>query len=126
LNIREPAVANTREQYYFDLLKPEYNILPTAGSRLGSKHSEESLAKIRSYKHTPKQLASLRENISKINAKRVLAVEVTDIETGIKTEYNSVRQAAKALNLSSHKIISQYISRKQLTPHKGRYIFKKI
>ena len=25
----------TREQYYIDLLKPEYNILPAAGSLLG-------------------------------------------------------------------------------------------
>jgi group I intron endonuclease len=28
-----------REQHYIDLLKPEYNILKIAGSRLGSKHS---------------------------------------------------------------------------------------
>ena len=28
-----------------DLLKPEYNILPIAGSRFGSKHSEETKAK---------------------------------------------------------------------------------
>ena len=35
-----------REQYYLDLLKPEYNLLLTAGSRLGSKHSEQAKAKI--------------------------------------------------------------------------------
>ena len=35
-----------REQDYLDLLKPEYNILKTAGSLLGFKHSEESLSKI--------------------------------------------------------------------------------
>jgi hypothetical protein len=33
-----------REQYYLDLLKPEYNILKVAGSSLGFKHSEESRA----------------------------------------------------------------------------------
>ena len=38
--------AISREQYYLDLLKPEYNILTIAGSRLGSKHSEESLLKM--------------------------------------------------------------------------------
>lgn len=32
-----------REQYYLDLLKPEYNILNQAGSLLGFKHSEETL-----------------------------------------------------------------------------------
>jgi group I intron endonuclease len=35
-----------REQYYIDLLRPEYNILQTAGSRLGSQQSEETKAKI--------------------------------------------------------------------------------
>jgi hypothetical protein len=35
-----------REQYYIDLLKPEYNILPTAGSWLGNKHSDESRVKL--------------------------------------------------------------------------------
>jgi len=31
-----------REQYYIDLLSPEYNILKTAGSRLGKKHNLET------------------------------------------------------------------------------------
>ena len=35
-----------REQYYFDKLKPQYNILKIAGSSLGSKLSEETKAKI--------------------------------------------------------------------------------
>jgi group I intron endonuclease len=29
-----------REQYYFDLLNPEYNVFQVAGSSLGFKHSE--------------------------------------------------------------------------------------
>lgn len=33
-----------REQYYLDLLKPEYNILKFAYSMLGFKHSEENIA----------------------------------------------------------------------------------
>lgn len=36
-----------REQYYLDTFKPEYNILPVAGSSLGHKHSEETKAKLR-------------------------------------------------------------------------------
>jgi len=35
-----------REQYYLDLLKPNYNILMAANSRLGSKHSLETKALI--------------------------------------------------------------------------------
>lgn len=31
-----------REQYFIDLLKPEYNICKTAGSTLGKKHSEST------------------------------------------------------------------------------------
>jgi hypothetical protein len=39
--------AMSREQYYLDNLAHEYNILPTAGSRLGSQHSETAKGKIR-------------------------------------------------------------------------------
>jgi group I intron endonuclease len=35
-----------REQYYFDTLIPQYNILQTAGSCFGLRHSEESKAKM--------------------------------------------------------------------------------
>ena len=42
----EPSKCIEREQYYIDLFKPKYNILPTAGSSLGFKHSEESKKKI--------------------------------------------------------------------------------
>ena len=34
-----------REQYYFDLLKPNYNVAKIAGSSLGLKHSKESSLK---------------------------------------------------------------------------------
>jgi len=36
----------TREQFYFDKLNPEYNILKIAGSSLKSKHSERTKARI--------------------------------------------------------------------------------
>lgn len=54
-----------REQYYIDLLKPEYNINLVAGSRLGTKHSAESLLKIgasakgRKFTEETKKLLSL-------------------------------------------------------------------
>jgi len=35
-----------REQHYIDTLKPEYNLLPTAGSWLGFNHSEQTKAKL--------------------------------------------------------------------------------
>ena len=36
----------TREQFYFDKLNPQYNILKIAGSSLNSKHSEYTKARI--------------------------------------------------------------------------------
>jgi len=44
--IEDPKELISREQYWMDTLKPEYNICPTAGSRLGSKSTAETRAKI--------------------------------------------------------------------------------
>src|SRR5690554_2763880 len=48
----DPSNVISREQFYFGLLKPEYNILSQAGSSLGFKHSEEVLAKFRARRHS--------------------------------------------------------------------------
>jgi group I intron endonuclease len=50
-----------REQYYFDLLNPEYNVLQVAGSSLGFKHSEETLKKFRERKYSEETRAKLSE-----------------------------------------------------------------
>jgi group I intron endonuclease len=42
----EPDKCLERENLYLNLLKPEYNILLTAGSRLGYKYSDESRKKM--------------------------------------------------------------------------------
>jgi group I intron endonuclease len=42
----EPEKCLEREQYFLDLIKPEYNILKTAGSSLGRQHTEGTKAKI--------------------------------------------------------------------------------
>ena len=220
------------EQYYINSLKPEYNILQVAGSPLGHKHTEETLAKMRGPK-SPEHLAKLRENIAKINIDRVFSeevrskiakansnivavtdtatgeikeypsiyalslefgvspaslsnyiktgklfrgvyniwvkefgsqagrvhtketlkamsksrqgvklseatklvitrsqpkvqrIEVTDLSTGIKTEYESIKKAAKALNTYDGAISYNIVSKKQ-KPFKGRYVFKKL
>jgi group I intron endonuclease len=49
----EPSEAVPREQYYLDLLKPEYNILKTAGSLLGFRHSSETIAKLKALSLNP-------------------------------------------------------------------------
>lgn len=42
----EPQLLIAREQHYLDTLKPEYNILPVAGSTLGYQHTEGARRKI--------------------------------------------------------------------------------
>lgn len=83
-----------REQYYLDTLKPEYNILTTAGSSLGFKHSKESLEKVRNH-------------LAKINAEKGLKVEVFDTETNTTTVYDSIIKAAKAIGCDKTSIMYQ-------------------
>lgn len=52
-----------KEQYYLDLLKSEYNILKTAGSSLGYKHSPETIVKFKARKFSPETKAKIREKI---------------------------------------------------------------
>lgn len=59
----EPSLIIMREQYYIDLLNPEYNILKIAGSFFGYKHSPESLKKMSDIakNRSPDTIAKLRE-----------------------------------------------------------------
>ena len=50
-------------------------------------------------------------------------IEVFDNKTNKTTTYNSISEAARALNLPNHSIISNYIKNNQVKPYKGRYIF---
>lgn len=47
----EPEEVISREQHFFDLLIPEFNILKTAGSSLGYTHTPETLAQISGENH---------------------------------------------------------------------------
>ncbi len=114
LEFCERADVREKEQYYMDLLKPDYNILPKAGSLLGywlgREHSKETRAKI---------------GAKALNQQSCIKVEVLDLETDTKTIYNSLSEAARALNIAD-RAISQYFTRNQKKPYKGRYIFTKI
>jgi len=52
------------------------------------------------------------------------AIEVNDIKNNITTYYDSIREAARALNIH-FKIICNYIKNNQKKPYKGEYTFKK-
>lgn len=59
----------TREQYYFLILKPDYNILELAGSSLGFKHSKETLD---FFKNERKVSDETKKNLSLAATGRIL------------------------------------------------------
>lgn len=106
----------SREQYYIDFCKPEYNILKIAGSSLGYLHTEDALAKIKERRSnwTEEQKAKLKDHLKVHNSsadqieksrQRLIdynkskgeGVEVLDTKTGEVTFYSSIRQAAEAI-----------------------------
>lgn len=116
-----------REQYYLDLFKPEYNILKTAGSPFGFKHSDETKEKMREKALTPERLERLKMHNSnpeskahlkrihadlEIQAKRLKGinsilshqVSVLDTHTNQTTVYLSIREAAKAIGMAKSSI----------------------
>jgi group I intron endonuclease len=119
-----------REQYYLDLIKPEYNILQTAGSMFGYKHTEDTVLKMREAKlgisrdeeTKAKISASLKvlknnEEASRIRANigasRGTTVQVYDLDTDTTLEFTSMSKAAIELN-TTHTTISTYIKNKNL------------
>jgi group I intron endonuclease len=138
------------EQFYIDLFNPEYNILKIAGSSLGSNQSEESRVKIsasmkgipksdeakakmsaaklgskKSEETRAKMSASKKGNTYAKNHPNSIKIEVMDLETNISTVYNSIREAARALNCT-HGSLRLNINSKRQFPYKGRYALKRV
>jgi group I intron endonuclease len=144
-----PEAAVEREQYYLDLLKPEYNTLLRARSSFGYKHTDESLAKMSGESHiffgkTHSELskqkirqALLGENnpnfaksISEEQKVQIahaqpnsFRISVLDLETKTETIYSSVREGARALNCSTSPLNYNI---KTGGKYKGRYIIKNL
>lgn len=133
-----------REQYYIDLMNPEYNILKKAGSLLGFKHREETIAKMSISKageknHMFGKIGVKHPMFGKTGEKNPMfgkprpegsgspsqQIEVIDIKNNITTKYDSISAAALALNIKQSRI-SMYFSRNQNKPYKSQYIFKKL
>jgi len=117
-----------REQFYITSLCPEYNILQTAGSRFGSKHTVEAKAKMSVVKKGKPSMFLGKEHSEESKKKLSLStlskikVQVTDLETNITISYNSMTAAAIALNIRVN-AISKYFSQNQIKPYRGRYVF---
>ena len=127
------------EQSYLLLLKPDYNILKTAGSRLGLKHTKETRdfisalhkgrevsgitrAKLAAYRRglvDSEQVRIKKSTSSPLNIK----IEVTDVETNTTTVYHSLREAARNLN-TRHSNLNYYIKVGKL--FQNRYKIVKI
>jgi len=121
-----------REQYYIDLLNPSYNILKIAGSRLGSKHSAETILKYKNRKLSPESLANLIKAKKGVapsplaKANQLLATghvtTVTNIKDNSVKLYDSIRAAARNLG-TSHNLLLNYINTNKL--YKNTYLISK-
>jgi group I intron endonuclease len=125
-----PAKCLKWEQLFLDLLKAEYNILKNAGSSFGFKHSAETLAKMRKRKLSEEHKAKISEALKGENHPKGAVspsqqIEVFDIKNNTTITYNSISEAARALNFPPA-IISTYFKNNQQKPYKGRYIFRKV
>jgi hypothetical protein len=86
------------------LLKPKYNILKTAGSSLGFKHSPETFLKMKKRKLRPAALANLK--IAKTAAGHDVIVS-NKVNNTIQ-EFSSICAAARKLGVN-HSTILKYI-----------------
>jgi group I intron endonuclease len=110
------------EQKWIDLIKPEYNLNPRAGSSKGYKHTPESLEKLKSRIITEGTLAKMRarkhsdytkaligassmgrkhteETKAKISENKGMKVTALNLETGVTQESHSLRALAKELGV---------------------------
>lgn len=90
----------TRKQFYLDILKPDYNIAETAGSTLGYKHTDESIAKMRNFVLTGE--VKIKKALATKNATASIKVSMVmeDINTKEKLEFPSLTEAGKALGVT--------------------------
>jgi hypothetical protein len=117
-----------REDYYLKKLNPEYNTAKEAAAPMsGLTHSEETRKKI---SDTSKKINhSGRFKKGQVRPEGAgspsQAIEVIDKKNNKTTTYDSINEAAIALDIKRSRI-SMYFKNNQVSPYKGQYIFKKI
>lgn len=113
-----------REQFYIDNFKPEYNINLIAGSRLGTLHSDESIAKMSEVQknidrtgvknpmhgrigdlHPTFGLSHSIASKAKISEAKGTTIFVYDSEGSLVNTFNSANKAAEHFNCSHTTII---------------------
>jgi group I intron endonuclease len=112
LEYSQPDLLIEREQYYFNILKPEYNICKIAGSTYGKQHSIETILKIKkkrfklsdqtktkiSMKLKGRKVSFLTKQKLKNKARKSLII-LTNINDGTKIKYLCLKVAAKNLKV---------------------------
>lgn len=93
-----------KEQYYMDLFKPQYNIVETAGSTLGYKHTQESLEKMRDFILSDEVRDRKALSTENATAARRISIVVENIKTKVKQEYYSLTEAGYALGVSKSSV----------------------
>ena len=150
-----PEKAIIREQYFMDLICPEYNILSKAGSSLGHLHSEETKVKM-SLAWTEERKAKHLEHLNRLNSSKEhqeqlkglnlsrkgcsrpegsgrasVPVEVVDTITQEKIIYPSISEAALAIECTKEGISLAFKRQKEkgvdfIFVKNKRYKLKKI
>jgi group I intron endonuclease len=110
-----------REQYYFDHLKPEYNILEKAGSSLGFKHNEKTLNFFRDER---KVSEVTKKNLSLAATGRILSEEdkdkLSNKRKGIKlSEETKAKISASTISLIGVSVLVKNINTQVETEYKS-------
>jgi hypothetical protein len=112
-----------REQYYIDVLKPEYNILKFAGSLSGFKHSIDSIERTRivniGRKHDEATKLKLSAN------SQTHPITAINNKTGEVKLFTSIRQTAKFIGIH-HSYLAKCLAKKKFYKGKGYYITKNL
>lgn len=95
-----------REQYYFDTLKPEYNICQIAGNTLGVKHNEVSKQKMSEFRkgksfHSDFQ----RKRISEVHTNKIVSKETRELRA----------RAVEQINPFTNEVVAEYYSLSEAT-----------
>lgn len=106
-----------KEQYYFDLLKPEYNILQIAGSSLGFKHSDKTL---RFFKNERKLDEVAKNKLSIAASNRILTElekeNLSKARMGIKLSEETRRKISKSTvrNIGVGVIVEDIVTKEKI------------
>jgi group I intron endonuclease len=100
----KPEDTIKREQYYLDLLKPEYNICKVAGSMLGFKHTKEACQRMRyaalnrsEETRAKMSVAKLGKKLSKEIRAKIVAV-LQEVEVKAKIQAAALKRKGRELS----------------------------